>query len=99
MRTLKNGNMESRKMGHTSSVRPILEYASAGWDPCRLGQIEEVRKNSKEGNEIINKGYSASSNPPEPIETLSVRRKKPGFLSHHKLPTTSLSSRPRFEPP
>ncbi len=76
MRTLKNANMESRKMGYTSLVRPILEYASAGWDPYRLGQIEELEKIQKKANKFINKGYSASSNPPEPIESLSVRRKK-----------------------
>lgn len=76
MRTLKNANMESRKMGYTSLVRPILEYASAGWDPYRLGQIEELEKIQKKAIKFINKGYSASSNPPEPIESLSVRRKK-----------------------
>lgn len=53
MRTLKNANMESRKMGYTSLVRPILEYASAGWDPYRLGQIEELEKFKRRQSNLL----------------------------------------------
>jgi len=31
--------MDTRSLSYTSLKRPILEYGSACWDPCREGQI------------------------------------------------------------
>ena len=33
------GNKDTKSLAYTSLVRPILEYESACWDPCREGQI------------------------------------------------------------
>jgi len=39
MRVLRKGNWNTKSLDYTSSVRPILEYGAACWDPCREGQI------------------------------------------------------------
>jgi len=39
MLVLKRGNRNTKSLAYTSLVRPILEYGSACWDPCRDGQI------------------------------------------------------------
>jgi len=48
MRVLKKGNRNTKSLVYTSLVRPVLEYGSAYWDPCREGQIsalDRVQKN------------------------------------------------------
>jgi len=47
MRVLEKGNRNTKSLAYTSLVRPILEYGSACWDPCREGQInvlDQVQK-------------------------------------------------------
>ena len=41
MYVLKKGNRNTNSLAYTSFVRPILEYGSACWDPCR-GQINAL---------------------------------------------------------
>ena len=42
MRVLKKGNRKTKSLAYTSLVRPVLEYGSACWDPCREGQINAL---------------------------------------------------------
>jgi len=35
MRVLKKGGRNTKSLAYTSLVRPVLEYGSACWDPCR----------------------------------------------------------------
>jgi len=41
MRVLKKGNRNTDSLAYMSLVRPVLEYGSACWDPCR-GQINAI---------------------------------------------------------
>ena len=43
----KKGNRNTKSSAYTSLVRPILEYGSACWDPCREGQINELDRVQK----------------------------------------------------
>jgi len=47
MRVLKKGNRNIKSLAYTSLVRPILEYGSAFWDPCREGQINALDRVQK----------------------------------------------------
>jgi len=42
MGVLKIGNMSTKRLAHTSLVRPVFEYGAACWDPCREGQIKAL---------------------------------------------------------
>jgi hypothetical protein len=55
MRVLKKGNRNTKSLAHTSSVRPILEYRSACWDPCREGQINVLDRVQKEAAQFTDR--------------------------------------------
>jgi len=42
MRVLKNGKRNTKYLVYTSLIRPVLEYGSVCWDPCREGQINAL---------------------------------------------------------
>ena len=47
MRNLKGSSRRAKELGYKSLVRPILEYATAVWDPyeeCRARKIEKVQR-------------------------------------------------------
>ena len=48
MRVLKKGNRNTKCLAYTSLLRPVLEYGSACWDPCREGQINALGGVQKE---------------------------------------------------
>jgi len=43
----KKGNRNRKSLAYTSFVRPVLEYDSACWGPCR-GQINALDREQKE---------------------------------------------------
>ena len=51
MRVLKKG---IQNLACTSLVRPILEYGSACWDPCREGQINVLDRVQKKAAQFTN---------------------------------------------
>jgi len=54
MRVLKKGNTkEYKNLAYTSFLRPILEYGSACWDPCR-GQINVLDRVQKKAAQFTN---------------------------------------------
>ena len=68
MRVLKKGNMKTECLAYTSLVRPILEYESACWDPCREGQINALDRVQKRAAQFTN--HTKDSD----CETLAQRR-------------------------
>jgi len=42
MRVLQKGNRNKKSLAYTSLVRPVLEYGTACWDPCRDEQINAL---------------------------------------------------------
>ena len=53
IRVLKKGNRNTKTLAYTSLVRPILEYRSACWDPCR-GQINALHQEPKKAAQFTN---------------------------------------------
>jgi hypothetical protein len=47
IRVLRKGSRNTKSLAYTSLVRPILEYESACWDPCREGQINALDRVQK----------------------------------------------------
>ena len=47
MRTLKNGNSNTKSLVYMSLVRQTLEYGAACWDPYREGQISALDRVQK----------------------------------------------------
>jgi len=68
MRVLKKGNRNKKSLACTSLVRPILEYGSACWDPCREGQINALGRVQKKAAQFTN--HTKDSD----WETLAQRR-------------------------
>ena len=56
MRVLKEGNRNTKRVAYTSLVRPILEYGSACWDPCRVQKnaLDQVQKEVAQFTNHIN---------------------------------------------
>ena len=74
-RILKNGsNVETKSLAYTSLIRPVLEYASAAWDPYKKGQINELQRIQRKALKFINLG--GNHNNLLAIESLEVRRKR-----------------------
>jgi len=48
MHVLKKGNRNTKSLAYTSLIRPICEYGSVCWDPCREGQINALDRVQKE---------------------------------------------------
>jgi len=42
MCVLTKGNSNTKSVAYMSLVRPILEYGTSYWDPCREGQINAL---------------------------------------------------------
>ena len=53
MRVLKEGDRKTKRVAYTSLVRPIVEYGSACWDPCR-GQINALDRVQKKAAQFTN---------------------------------------------
>jgi len=51
---LKKGNRNTKSLAYTSLVRPIREYGSASWDPCREGQINALDRVKKKAAKFTN---------------------------------------------
>jgi hypothetical protein len=51
---LKKGNRNTKILAYTSLVRPILEYGSACWDPCREGKINALDRVQKKAAQFTN---------------------------------------------
>ena len=49
----KKGNRNTKPLAYTSVVRPILEYGSVRWDPCR-GQIKALDRVQKKADQFTN---------------------------------------------
>ena len=54
-RSLNKCSTHIKAVAYTSSVRPILEYASAAWDPHSQNNIINTRKNPETGSTILHK--------------------------------------------
>jgi len=54
MRVLKKGNWNTKRLAYTSSVRPILQYGSACWDPCKGGQMNALDSLQKKAAQFTN---------------------------------------------
>ena len=54
MRVLKKGNKNTKSLAYKSLVRPVLEYESACWDPCREGQINALERVQKKAAQFTN---------------------------------------------
>jgi len=67
MRVLKKGNRNTKRLAYTSLVRPILEYGSACWEPCR-GQINALDLVLKKAVQFTNHTKDSA------WETLALRR-------------------------
>jgi len=52
MRVLKNGNRNTKILAYTSLVRPVLEYRSACWDPCREGNIDALDRAQQQAAQV-----------------------------------------------
>ena len=68
MHVLKKGNRNTKSLAYTSLVRPILEYVSACWDPCREGQINALDRVQKKAAQFTNNTKDSD------WETLAQRR-------------------------
>ena len=68
MRVLKKGNWNTKRLVYTSLVRPILEYGSVCWDPCREGQIKALDRVQKRAAQNSNRAKDSD------WETLAQRR-------------------------
>jgi len=66
MRVLRKVN-RIQNLVHTSLVRPVLEYRSACWDPCR-GQINELDRAQQTAAQFTNHTQDSD------WETLAQRR-------------------------
>jgi len=53
-RVLKKGDRNTKSLACTSLVRPILEYGSACWDPCR-GQINALDRVQQKAAQFTNR--------------------------------------------
>jgi len=53
MRVLKKGNRNTKSLAYTLLIRPVLEYGSACWDPCR-GQINALDRVQKRAAQFTN---------------------------------------------
>jgi hypothetical protein len=49
-----NRKYEYKSLAYTSSVRPVLEYATACWDPCVEGQINALDRVQKKAAQFTN---------------------------------------------
>jgi hypothetical protein len=67
-RVLKKVNRNKKGLAYTSLVRPILDYGSACWDPCREGQINALDRVEKKAAQFTN--HTKNSD----WETLAQRR-------------------------
>ena len=54
MHVLKKGNRNTKSLAYTWLVRPVLEYGSACWDPCRGGQINALHQVQKKAARFTN---------------------------------------------
>jgi hypothetical protein len=68
MRLPKKGNRNTKYLTSTSLVRPILEYGSACWDPCREGQVNALDRVQKKAAQFTNQTKGSD------WETLAQRR-------------------------
>jgi len=68
VRVLKKGKRNTKKSAYTSLVRPVLEYGSACWDPCREGQMNALDRVQKRAAQNTNRAKDSDS------ETLAQRR-------------------------
>ena len=50
----KKRNRKVKCLDYASLVRPILEYGSACWDPCREIQINTLEREQKKGAQFTN---------------------------------------------
>ena len=69
IRVLKKGNRNTKGLAYTSLVRPVLEYETACWDPCREGKINALDRVQKKAAQFTN--HTKDSN----WKTLAQRRK------------------------
>jgi len=54
MCVLKKGNRNTKSLAYMPLARPILEYGSACWDPCREGQINALDRIQKKATQFTN---------------------------------------------
>ena len=50
----KKENRNTKSLAYTSLVRPILEFGSVYWDPCREGEINELDRVQKKAAQFTN---------------------------------------------
>jgi len=68
MPVLKNGSRNTKHLAYTSLARPVLEYGSAWWDPCREGQINALDRVEKKAAQFTDHTKDSDR------ETLAQRR-------------------------
>ena len=54
MRILKKGNNNTKRLGYTTLVKPILEFGAVCWDPYREGQVSALNRVQKRAAKSAN---------------------------------------------
>jgi len=67
MHILKKGNKNTKHLGYTVLLRPILEYGAVFWDPYR-GQVSALNRVQKRAAKFVNNKNESG------WETLAQRR-------------------------
>lgn len=78
-RTIGKTTKEIKMLAYKTYVRPILEYASAVWDPHTLANIKKLESVQRKSVRFIHNAYSRSTSPSallesSNLETLERRR-------------------------
>ena len=54
MRIFKKGNNNTKRLGRTALLRPILEYGTVCWDPHREGELSALNRLQKRAAKFAN---------------------------------------------
>ena len=81
MRILKKGNNNTKRLGYTTLVKPILEFGAVCWDPYREGQVSALNRVQKRTAKFANNINESG------CEILAQRRLLARICTFHKVYT------------